>query len=604
MIHRLLRPTVASALIVLGLAIASAPVSAQTDPNPELLPMVGNYTLWCTWANPPPGSVCQTTNHHESPAVDISADFGEPIYAAGVGTVVTVEGGCRPDQNDGCNNGAGNYVVIDHGHRRSRYLHLSRIIAKPGPIEAGDLVGTSGNSGSTAFPHLHYDETTDEKFGDRIKPGKMLACHGNKVVTYPHVLGVTSWGDAPYGSKIRNDGYECLIPGWTPPPLPDPPKGGGSGPSTSRFVPLTPKRLLDTREAGAAFGRLAGGETATVEIDASTGIPARASAVVMNVTAVDANSVGHLTVWPHHDERPHASSLNVKPSRPTVANLVTVPIGAHGGVDFYATAAMDLVVDIAGYYVPVEGAPSQGRFVALTPTRLLDTRIETPRSGGDRVAELEVAGIPIVPADALAVVVNLTATDTAGDGYVTAWPTGKKRPLASNLNPTRSNDTVPNMAIVPVGKGGRISLFSSRDAELIVDITGFFTGPGAEGSRHGLFVPVGPFRSFDTRTKAKPNRALAPKTTLTHEMFDPAHMPDDVGALALNITATDAVARGFVTVWPTGESRPTASSINLSGPDDTRPNAAYLPLGDAAALDYYSQSGADLLADVFGYFTE
>jgi hypothetical protein len=575
--------------------------AATAAPGHGLMPMVGEFTLWCTWSNPGGDGICRgAREHHTTPALDLAAPVGEPVFAAADGKVIQADSSCGARQNDGCNNGSGNVVSIDQGSRRSRYLHLATVEVGIGPISAGDRIGTTGNSGSTGSPHLHYDEVTDETYGDRIKPGKILACHGDKVVTYPNKLGVTSWGDAPYGSVIRNDGYGCLIPGWTEPaskPKPTPP------PPTGRYVALSPTRLFDTRLPSSPFGRLEAGESASAAAAQAVGVPGNAIAVVMNVTAVDADDSGYLTVWPAGTTRPTTSSLNVAPDRDTVANLVTVPIGTNNSVSFHPSVGMDVVADVAGYYLPASGKQSAGRFMPMSPTRLLDTRSDDAINGGDRTVNLKVAGTDIVPANAQAVVVNLTATESVANGFVTAWPTGSRRPLASNLNPTGKGDTVPNMAIVAVGKGGHISMFSSKRADLIVDITGYITGKGAEANRSGLFVPVRPYRWFDTRDSHSSSGTIAPQNKAVVPISRAGQLPLNIGALALNVTATDARDRGYVTVWPSALPRPLASTLNLARPLDTRPNASYLPLGAGDAMSFYSQSGTDLVTDVFGYFT-
>ena len=77
-------------------------------------------------------------------------------------------------------------------------------------------------------------------------------------------------------------------------------------------------------------------------------------------------------------------------------------------------------------------------------------------------------------------------------------------------------------------------------------------------------------------------------------------MPATAGAVVLNVTGTDAAADGYVTVWPCGEERPLASSLNLS-PGLTSPNAVITKLGAGGTVCLYTQSGAHLLADITGY---
>lgn len=72
----------------------------------------------------------------------------------------------------------------------------------------------------------------------------------------------------------------------------------------------------------------------------------------------------------------------------------------------------------------------------------------------------------------------------------------------------------------------------------------------------------------------------------------------------LNVTAARALAKGFITGYPTGQQRPNASTINVAGARETRPNAAVLPLGAGGQISFYANRGSQLLADAFGWFLE
>ena len=196
---------------------------APADAN--WMPLLGTTRMWCTKANPGVVGVC--SYHHNGWAIDIDTAFGQPIFAAGSGTVRLVFGGCAPRGviDGGCNWRAGNYVTIQHGDYMSRYLHLASInpdLDVGDPIDAGTLVGWAGASGtSDGAVHLHYDETSLNPNERRQFFGPMWACHGTTPVRYPDVLGYTDWPDVPAGTTIRNDNYVCL--GGleaTPPPLP------------------------------------------------------------------------------------------------------------------------------------------------------------------------------------------------------------------------------------------------------------------------------------------------------------------------------------------------------------------------------------------------
>jgi hypothetical protein len=74
------------------------------------------------------------------------------------------------------------------------------------------------------------------------------------------------------------------------------------------------------------------------------------------------------------------------------------------------------------------------------------------------------------------VVFNLTATGAAGAGFVTAWPDGRPRPWASNLNLDTPGQTRPNLVTVALdecGTGG-VALYTQAGTDLIADVAGFY----------------------------------------------------------------------------------------------------------------------------------
>ena len=59
----------------------------------------------------------------------------------------------------GYRGGYGKYIIIDHGFGfETKYLHLSKIKVKKGQsVERGELIGETGNTGTSTAPHLHYE---------------------------------------------------------------------------------------------------------------------------------------------------------------------------------------------------------------------------------------------------------------------------------------------------------------------------------------------------------------------------------------------------------------------------------------------------------------
>jgi sugar lactone lactonase YvrE len=264
--------------------------------------------------------------------------------------------------------------------------------------------------------------------------------------------------------------------------------------------------------------------------------------------------------------------------------------------------------------VPPAGTGRESQFVPLTPARVFDTRPGTEGPGpkgivpAGGVIDVQVNGVAGVPASGVsAVVMNVTATESRGPGFVTVWPTGSPRPLASSLNLTAAGQTRPNLVTVPVGTDGTISIFSRSGTHLLGDIAGYYTavvGPVASGR----LTPITPHRVFDTRPGTPvdgPKGFVRAGHSIDVQIVGVEGVPHSgVSAVVMNVTATEAADAGYVTVWPTGEPRPLASNLNLNGPGDTTPNLVIVPVGAGGKVSLYSRSGAHLLADVTGYFSD
>jgi hypothetical protein len=198
-------------------------------------------------------------------------------------------------------------------------------------------------------------------------------------------------------------------------------------PTALAFYPLTPCRVADTRNPGGPLGgpSLAGGVSRTFEITyASTcNIPASARAYSLNFAVVPKGPLGYLTAWPTGQPRPLVSSLNAMTGTVT-ANAAIVPVGTGGSIDLFASNAMDLVIDINGYFAPVESGGLSLYNVA--PCRVLDTRQPAGASpfSGQRDVPVVAAGCAIPPS-ARAHVVSATVVPPGPLGYVTFWAQGR-----------------------------------------------------------------------------------------------------------------------------------------------------------------------------------
>ena len=131
------------------------------------------------------------------------------------------------------------------------------------------------------------------------------------------------------------------------------------------------------------------------------------------------------------------------------------------------------ISDVSVRYGPVEpaiGAP----FSALPPTRILDTRQAGGPVGSGAVRTVPVAGLGGVPANAGAVVMNVTVDQPTANGYVTVYPTGQPTPLASNLNFV-AGQTIANLVTAKVGAGGSVNIYNfAGQTNVLFDVVGWF----------------------------------------------------------------------------------------------------------------------------------
>jgi uncharacterized protein (DUF1501 family) len=377
--------------------------------------------------------------------------------------------------------------------------------------------------------------------------------------------------------------------------------GGGPGPSgeSGGLGTMTPVRIVDTR-SGIGLARtvkLGPGEVVDIPVSGRDGVPALGvGAAVMNVTVTQCDSTGFLTVWPTGEPMPDASSLNFVAGQ-SVPNLVIAKLGAAGHVSvFNSNGNTHLIVDVSGWF------PADQAFVSLTPSRILDTRTGNgaaqAKVGPGGVVDLQVLGRGGVPnaGNVGAVAMNVTVDGPDSQSFVTVWPKGESLPDASNLN-MQAGQTVPNLVVAKVGAGGQVSLrnaFGSTD--LIADVLGWFpTGVGLQA--------LTPVRILDTRSgNGAPPAPLGPQQVLELQVATRGGVPANATAVVMNVTATDANALGFITVWPAGVGRPEASNINTV-PGRPSPNLVITRLGTNGKIDLYNSAGSvNLIADVMGYF--
>jgi exo-beta-1,3-glucanase (GH17 family) len=452
-----------------------------------------------------------------------------------------------------------------------------------------------------------------------------LQAGGSYTVTPSH----PSYTFSPLSQTFNNLGGNAtasFVAGPLPTPTP--------APAGLQYYPLpAPVRIYDTRpgqpacvNAGAPLA--AGSTTPLVARGPCAGIPAAASAVVGNATAVNnapASGPGFVTLFPSGAARPVVSNINYSAGQ-VLSNAFTAGLGADGALNAYVHSTTDLIVDVAGYYAP-PGAGGLYFHPLPQPVRLLDTRIgqsacDAPGApipaGGVRSELARVTCVGgVIPTDALAIVGNATVVNNeagSGPGFLTFYPSGAVRPTVSNLNYV-AGQVLSNAFTAGLGGDGRFNIYAHSTTNVIVDVTGYYSAaavPDPNGASGLLYAPLGaPFRLLDTRSgepacfnTGAPLGAGAVMNQQATGACGAATIPAAAQALVGNATVVNTVAGsgfGFVTLYPSGAARPLVSNINYA-PGQVLSNAFVVRLGVGGKFSIFPLSTTHFITDVTGYF--
>jgi hypothetical protein len=380
---------------------------------------------------------------------------------------------------------------------------------------------------------------------------------------------------------------------------------GGGGAGSDDYTPLVPDRVLDTRpglQVGYSGPKPIPGQTIELDVTGvgSSKVPDDAPAVVLNVTGTEADAPGFVTVWPSGSPQPTASNLNLQ-AFVSSPNLVVAKIGTGGKVCLFTQVSAHLIADVNGFM------PAGSQYAAVVPERLLDTRAgsqvgytgDKPAAGAIVHLRITGAGATKVPPSAKSVVLNVTGTQAAAAGFVTVWPCGAPQPTASNLN-IAAGGTAPNLVIAKIGDNGEVCIFVQSSMHLIADVAGYMPS----GSSYTSVVPE---RLLDTRsgpqqvgyTGDRPGAGATIELTIV--AAGATKVPSGTSAVVLNVTGIEPSTDGFVTVWPCGTERPTASNLNLVA-GGISPNLVSSKIGAGGKVCIFTQPSTHLAADILGYW--
>jgi RHS repeat-associated protein len=386
-------------------------------------------------------------------------------------------------------------------------------------------------------------------------------------------------------------------------------------PAAGEYKPLTETRIVDSRSGlgtpSGAAGALPPNTQWDVAVAGTGGVPSSGVlAVALNVTTVSSTATGaYLTAWATGQAKPSTSTLNEN-ATVSVDNLAIVPLGTGGKVSFWQSfsGSTHLLVDVVGYVTDSTSTSAAGTYAPLTAARVFDTRtgaggVSSPIGSGATISET-VTGVGGVPSSGvIAVALNVGTVNASASSYVTAWAAGDPRPAVSSIQ-TVSGQAVQKLLVVPVGTGGKISLYSrSGTVDVFGDVVGYYLDPTGPGSGD-TFVPVTPKRLLDTRNGTGGISApLGAGGVGSVKVTGVAGLPTlGVDAVVVNLATVNGTAASYVTAYKYATTRPAASTVQVSV-GMTQSNLAFVPVSADGKFTVYNAVGStDLVGDVTGYF--
>lgn len=232
---------------------------------------------------------------------------------------------------------------------------------------------------------------------------------------------------------------------------------------------------------------------------------------------------------------------------------------------------------------PARGVPSE--VIPIDPVRVIDTRIDPPgRVAPDTAIVVDVSDH--VPPGTTAIAAYVSATNTAGPGFLTAYDCRTGRPVASSANHA-AGATRGAVAITPIAPDGTFCLYTYAAADLLVDLQAAFVPIAGDGLR---FDPLPtPDRLVDTRLSGR------------REVIEVA-APPGAEAVAISITAVFGAQHGFLTAYPCSDDIPFVATVNY-GPNELISGTAFLPVGPDGTICVYVLNPTDVTIDLTGTFS-
>ncbi|MEY9843190.1 subtilase family serine protease [Streptacidiphilus sp. BW17] len=380
--------------------------------------------------------------------------------------------------------------------------------------------------------------------------------------------------------------------------------GTKTGTAHGDFFPVTPQRVLDTRDGTGGFKTpLGANATDVLQVAGVAGVPNDGSvtAVMLSVTAVGPTASSFLSVY--GDGTGHGSTTLAYTPGQIVPNSVVVPV-KDGKVDFYNhSGSVNVVAVVSGYY----GTATTGgsTFVGISPAHLLDTRSGTGTGGtiaplgANATITVPTTGQAGVPNDGTVTAVALDVTAIAGtaNSFIGVYP-GTSGPSTASSISFAPGQIIANSVIVPVGTDGTVKFYNhSGSVNVTADVTGYYT-TATTGSGFSAVVPS---HLLDTRNAASPVKALGSGGTLSFPVTGVGGVATNANAVVLNVTAIGGTAGSYLSIYPDSLGHSASTSIDFSA-EQTISSLVIVPVVDGRIAIYNHAGAVNVAADVLGYY--
>ncbi|MCU1502337.1 MAG: hypothetical protein JWM12_1691, partial [Ilumatobacteraceae bacterium] len=189
----------------------------------------------------------------------------------------------------------------------------------------------------------------------------------------------------------------------------------------------------------------------------------------------------------------------------------------------------------------------------VSPTRILDTRDGTGVGAPGKVVpgRTLTLAVPGAAVGATSVVLNVTATEADGPGWVKVWPCGSPEPATSSLNFVPGRIAANAVAVKLDGVGVCIATYAP--VHIVADVSGWFTGSFD-------FTGTAPNRILDTRVSGDP---LTKGVERRIKVAGTANIPANAAVVALNLTVVEPSGAGWVVAYPCGQPS-SSSTVNFN----------------------------------------